>query len=240
MASPYKAAAGWKRANPTRPGGGKRGRGYVRTNRPRYSGFAAASRAAIAGELKFHDVDVDDVSIAQNGVIQNTGSVNLIAQGVTESTRVGRKCVVKQILWRYEIQKFAATSETSSDEVVRVILYVDKQTNGLTATVTDILETDDYQSFRNLTNSGRFKFLMDKTFSVNALAAGGDGTSIEIAERTMNFQFFKSCNIPLEFSAGAGALTEIRSNNIGVLLLSRQGAAAGFVSKLRLRFSDGS
>ncbi len=191
------------------------------------------------GELKFHDIDVDDAVVAANGTIQNGGTVNIIPQGVTEVQRVGRKCTITNILWRYEINLPAAANLTSTADTVRVIMYLDKQANLLTATSALIMESDDFQSFFNLANVGRFKILMDRTHNVNALVGGGDGAANDIGPVRHSFQFYKKCSIPIEFTGATGALTEQTSNNIGVLLLGKNNFA-GFESKLRLRFSDGS
>ncbi len=195
------------------------------------------------GEMKFHDIDVDDAVVAAGGVIQNTGSINLIPQGVTEKQRVGRKCVIKSIGWRFEcsLPEQDAQGTPENNDVLRVIMYQDKQCNGATAAVTDILESADYQSFNNLANSSRFRTLMDRTYALNwegGMASDGAGL-VSQARTTIADTFFKRCNIPLEFDSTTGALTEIRSNNIGVLLVSSQGSSQ-FLSKIRLRFSDGS
>ncbi len=212
-------------------------RGYLRTG-GFYGRYRSVGYVGATGELKFHDIAVDDASIAVNGVIQNTGSINLIPQGVTEVQRVGRKCVIRSINWRYNLQ-IAAQANLTSDETIRMIMYVDKQANGATATVTGILETDDYQSFRNLANSGRFNILYDKTHSLNASAGGGDGTANDAAPMNINRAFYKKCSIPLEFDSTTGAITEIRSNNIGILTVSKNGTVAVLDSRIRLRFSDG-
>ncbi len=189
-------------------------------------------------ELKYHDIDVDDAVIAATGTIQNTGSVNLIAQGTSEVQRIGRKCVIRSIGWRYNITLPSATSAAKTSETVRVIMYLDKQANGATAAVTDIIKTDNYQSFNNLSNKSRFRTLHDKTYDlIIPTMADLAGPSTNTGEFTVNASFYKKCNIPLEFSSTAGAITEIRSNNLGVLLLSAGGHAV-FDSKMRLRFSD--
>ncbi len=192
-----------------------------------------------AGELKFHDVDLDDASVAANGTVLAT-SINLIPQGVTEITRVGRKCTIKSINWRGAWSKLVSTAEGDGGELVRLILYQDKQCNGATIAVTDLMESDDFRSFRNLSNSGRFNVLMDKVYTLNTHAAGGNGTAVELVAAKTQFQFYKKCNIPLEFSATTGAITEIRSNNISAIALSIKGDVVSMVSKIRLRFSDGS
>ncbi len=211
---------------------------------PRFGAQAAFTRgrraAAGAGEeLKFHDVDVDDAAIATAGTIQNGGTINIIAQNTTESTRIGRKCTIRAINWRYSIDLPAQASMSETAEIVRVIMYLDKQCNGATATTTNILETDDYQSFNQLANKSRFRILMDRTHTlVSPSGIAGPVTGLTQYEDS----FFAKVNIPLEYdnSASTGALTTIRSNNLGVLLISKTGDSTGcaFDSKIRLRFSD--
>ncbi len=205
-------------------------RGFVRVG-----GFYG--RYSNGGELKFHDVDLDDAVVANGGTI--TPSINLIAQGVTESTRIGRKCTLKNIGWHYvySMPEITAAGSPPPFDNLRIILYIDKQANGATATVLNILETADFQSFNNLSNSGRFRTLMDKTFTLNYRAGAGITASSDYPSVTFKGSFYKRCNIPLEFDNTTGAITEIRSNNIGVLLIS-SASACGFASKFRLRFSD--
>ncbi len=211
-----------------------RRKGYGRT-----SGYYGRYMPGKAPELKFHDIDIDDAGIATNGTIIED-SCNGIAQGVTEVQRIGRKCTIKNINWRFAFILPNSASESLGDETVRLILYLDKQANGAAATATDILESDDFQSFNNLANKSRFRTLMDRTYDLNAQAGMGNGTANDTASFSIQDTFFKKCNIPIEFDSTTGAITEVRSNNIGVLLLSRDGSntSASFESKMRLRFSD--
>lgn len=211
-------------------------KGYNRTG-GYYGRFSGAN-----AELKFHDVDIDDASITQAGTIQNGGSINLIGQSTTESTRIGRKCTIKQIQWKWNIQRIALlnASGAAGGEVVRLIMYLDKQANGQTAAVTDILESDNYESFRNLANTSRFRILMDRMITMNPTVGAGDGAVNDFGSTERMGTFYKSCNIPLEFSgvANPADITELRSNNLCVLVLSKIGAITVLDSKLRLRFSD--
>ncbi len=201
--------------------------------------------AATPGELKFHDVDLDDAIVASAGGL--TGTINIIPQGVTEIQRVGRKCTLKRIAWRYSysLPEQDAQADPAAGDVLRIILYQDKQCNGASAgiggsTGGTLLVSADYQAYNNLTNSGRFVVLMDKTHAINYLTTASDGAGVVSQSSVIRHgAFYKTCNIPLEFDAAAGALTECRQNNLGVLLISKNGVC-GFQSKFRLRFSDGS
>ena len=187
-------------------------------------------------ELKFHDLDIDDAAIASGGTISEDSCVG-IAQGVTEVQRIGRKCVVRSIAWRFQIILATQAGIASGFDSVRVILYQDKQTNGAAAGVTDLLESADYQSFNNLANKSRFRTLMDRQYDMSSPAGAGDGTTNDNGPKIQSDSVFLNTNIPLEFDATTGAITELRSNNIGVLLLSRSGRC-GFESKMRIRFQD--
>lgn len=238
---PYVGYAKGSKRLPQAGGMRKRGRGYVRTSHAQYAGFAPVYRqlgfaADAGGELKFHDLDVDDTVVSTGGTIAEDSCLTIV-QGDGESERIGRKVTVKKVNWRYTVKAIAQTNTAIGNDTCRVILYVDKQTNGLTAAVLDILETADYQSYRNLSNKGRFVILMDRTHDVNTVAASGQSASDETSAANYSFTFNKALNLPIEYdnTAGTGAITTMRSNNIGVLTISDAGRCL-FDSKMRIRF----
>jgi len=203
-------------------------KGYQRT-----SGFYG--RYAPTGtELKFLDTSWNDTTVAATGEVI-LPSVNLIPQGVTESQRIGRKCIIRSISLRYVIQIKPTTNTNNTDDGVRLILFQDKQCNGTAATVTDLLKTADYLSFNNLSNKERFKVLADKFVDVHSTAGGG--STATFGELGVTKSLYIKCYIPIEFSSTTGAITEIRSNNIGVLLIS-DSADTACEGLVRVRFSD--
>lgn len=204
----------------------------------------------LASEKKFHDLDLDDAVIAST--VGVTGSINVIAQGTTGATRVGRKICIRNISWRFEVSLPAVIPGTDYDDAnfsdtVRVMMFLDTQCNGLIAPGSGfdgILQDDNFQSFNNLANKGRFRILFDRFYVLNRKGYVGfeDTTPLfkySAAEVTISDTFYKKCEIPLEYDANVttGALVSIRSNNLGVLLISRLGKAK-FHSKIRLRFED--
>lgn len=191
-------------------------------------------------ERKFHDLVIDDTSIATAGEVMTTGTINTIVQGVTESTRIGRKINVTKIMWNWNVFLKATTVVANTIDNVRMILFLDKQCNGATAAVGDLLETADYQSFNNLANKDRFVVLYDKKLTFTAAAGGGNTTSTaQWIGAQRHGSFHKSCNIPIEYDneAPTGAIGTIRSNNLAVLLISESGHCS-LTSQIRLRFTD--
>ncbi len=208
-----------------------------RPGRDRVGGFYGRF-AGRGGELKFHDVDLDDAFIATGGNV--TASINLIAQGTSESQRIGRKCTLKSMFWRFTLtlpQRDAIVNPSAGDDI-RIIVFLDKQCNGAAAVATDILETDDIHAFRNLSNSGRFVFCYDKVHSINYLTMASDGAAVVSQGGITRYHtMYKRLNTPLEFNSTTGVIAEIRSNNLGIMLVGTN-AVAGINSKIRLRFSD--
>ncbi len=223
--------AGPRRPLPALPRGLK---GYARIG-----GFYGRFSGAGA-EWKFHDLDVNDAVVAVAGTIAQVSCLT-IKEGNGESDRIGRKLTVRSVQWRYKLTLPNLTGNLASlPDTVRVILYLDKQTNGATATAALILQTDDYQSFYNMANQSRFRILCDKTHTLKAAASGaGDGTVNDFSMTQQNYQFSMRLNIPIEYdsSANTGVITSMRTNNIGVLLVGSDGKAV-FESKMRFRYSD--
>ncbi len=208
-----------------------------RAGRDRVGGYYGRYAGRNA-ELKFKDTTVDDAIIAAGGVITN--SVCLIAQGTGETERIGRKCTIRAIHWRGSLTLPAQELQGApgDGERFRLIMYQDKQTNGATATQAGILESTLYDSYRNLANSGRFNILCDQHIVMNYQTETHFAVnSFSHSEVIRNFHFNKKCNIPLEFDNTVGAITELRSNNLGLLIVSENGTGA-LVSQVRLRFSD--
>ncbi len=216
--------------------------------RVRYGGYYGRlrGRAAAAGsELKFFDTSTQNTTSLIAGVIASA-SVNLIPQGVTESTRVGRKCVLKRISFKGTLRNDESTTLAGTDNNMRIIVYLDQQCNGATAIPADILENvgannTGFDSHYNLSNSGRFKILYDirKNMIVPAVAQTAAGT-FSSYRSTYVWSWGKACNIPVEFSDVTGAITEIRSNNVGVLIICNENDNQPTISyTCRVRFSDG-
>lgn len=192
-------------------------------------------------ELKFHDFPVNVNLIASSGSI--TATLIDINQGTGESERIGRKCTMKSMDIRFNIflpEHFEQADVGPGGDILRYIVYVDKQCNGAAAVGTDILESSALLSHRNLANSERFVFLCDKLFTLNRTNLTVDDSGTAAYSSTGLWKgnhIHKTMNVPIEYSGVTGAIAEIRSNNIGHLLLSMN-ARMSIQSVYRFRFSD--
>lgn len=209
--------------------------GFTRTG-GYYGRYASARyRVARSSELKFFDTTLGAAIDSTGEVLTTGGQLCLIPQGVTESTRIGRKCVIKNITIRgtFYINSLAAVSVGTA---LHMFVVLDKQCNGAAAAVTDVMTGTAFDvALRNLANSERFVVLKHFVLDVGAIA----GVSTVWDQVCRSIMWNKKCNIPLEFSSTTGAITEIKSNNIFIMA----GAAFtddvwAFQGKCRLRYSD--
>lgn len=201
---------------------------YGRYNRK--SSFATAR-----GEQKFHDLATVESTVSNTGAIVED-SCNHINQGTGESQRIGRRVTIRSIAWKYTIRFIPNQAPLNTDDTVRIILYWDRQANGATASVADILEDADYNSFYNLVSQNRFRILMDRKYNMNPTGTG-DGTTTDVFGTAKEGRFYKKCSIPIEYSSSSGVMTEIRSNNIGILMISRAVNLCSMEGIMRLRFT---
>lgn len=201
----------------------------------RVSGFYGRYNLPGGGsENKFFDTALS-FNFDNTGEVPATGQLSLIPQGVTESTRVGRKAVVKSIHIRGNAIYIPAASTIGAD-LCYLYVVLNKQCNGAAAGVTDVLTSNNMNAgMINLANSERFVIL--KRFVLDFESSAGVSTAY--SADTMQVEWYHKCNIPLEFSSTTGAITELKSNNI--FLLAGAGVEddkTSFAGTCRLRFSD--
>ncbi len=177
-------------------------------------------------EIKFHDVATGSTTLSTTGT-DYVGSMVGIAQAITESGRLGRKISLKSIHIRGQLLLASNATMTSAFDRARILVVLDYQSNGATIGTSQVLQTTDIDSFRNLENNSRFKVLMDETYVINASAAAGNGTTNATASSVINFEFHKKLkDIPIEYSGATAAISELRSNNIVIIGISEAGRVA--------------
>lgn len=200
-----------------------------------YGRFNKAGRKG--QEQKFLDTTLSFTVDNTAEVPATGGQVNLIPQGVTESQRIGRKAFVKSIQLR---ARMILDPAAAADSAVNVYMYLllDKQANGGPATVANVFtNTDLSNGLLNLNNSGRFIILKKWIYDFNI----GAGVTTAYNNVVKHIEFYKKCNIPIEFDSTTGAITEIRSNNVFLIAGSTgvgQDDTVTVSGQWRIRFTD--
>lgn len=187
-------------------------------------------------ELKFKENTWNQSPVSATGNIV-LSTVNNVAAGTGESERIGRRITIKSISIRLEAFLSNTTVVTNTDDGVRIIVYHDKQCNGAAAAVTDILQSATYLAYNNLSNKNRFRILADKFIDISAQAGAYTGSAAAFATVGKTRSMYMKCNMPVEFSSTTGAITEIASNNIGILCISSK-ARLNVNGNVRIRYAD--
>lgn len=179
--------------------------------------FQGAVAQAVIQEKK-RNAHFVDLASATYGC-DTTGSITLvatIAQGASQSQRVGKKALYKSVQFRGSI--YAGASGTVSD--VAILLVYDREPTGLLPGITDILNTVNSKSFNNDTNSDRFKIVRrwDAVLTGNSTAPA-TGNEIQSFDHYVDLR-----NLPVLFgNLATGAIGDIK---MGALYLVTCGSNA--------------
>lgn len=197
---------------------------FRRSGRYRKTGFYGRynSNRGVS-ELKFLDRVIPAITISAPGDILNILPL-LIPENTTPSGRIGRKLVVKSIAFRIHIN--LDSNNNAVHDIVRIICLIDKQCNGAQPALAEIFQTvNTATSFYNLQNSGRFEILFNRYYQLFAKSGAGNGSTNVFGEDEKLCMGYFKLNLPIEYNAATGAITEIKSNNIVMIAISTHGIA---------------
>lgn len=228
--------------------------GYTR-NVGTYGRFHGGNGRHSAPELKWLDEQaLYNIGPGAKSFIAQ--SFNVVPQGTQASQRIGQRINIKSIGINFSAWMPTGIIPAASPQshLLRLILVCDKQNNGLGFTTPDLLHDGvtpadpSAQSFRNLTNSGRFQVLSDTRYNLNYNAITGIEVSapgfVVAAQTLTSGQIWKDVNLPIEYGAGGtGALSEIRSNNLAMVMVLESQPLAGLAGvsiflQSRIRYED--
>jgi len=202
---------------------------------PRKTFVPGVSRTFSPPELKFLDgsyLTEDNLGTHDQyiwSIPSECQSVNLIPKGTSVNERIGAQAYATSLELRVEMANFTADSTMDFG----IIVYLDKQCNGATATVTEALVSTDEHAFNNLYNRERFKILRRKQWHMGYYGAAGDP----------GMRSYK-CHIPLNLmlnfngTGTGGSISDTRSNNVGIMLYNNNASSTEYKVYWRLRYRD--
>lgn len=152
-----------------------------------------------------------------------------ILQGDLSSQRDGDSVTLTSVQCR-----FLFTAHTAADKnIARILIVQDKQTNGTLFTAAELFldatAQDIIVSPYNLDNKHRFRVLCDDMVEFNA-----DGVA------SVLYKKYKKLNIKVRYDASTGAVGDLTSNSLQVVVVGFDANNLGDVqSIIRLRYFDG-
>lgn len=195
-------------------------------------------------EKKYHDSSKSGTiianTIAGSELDPTASALNVIAEGVTESTRDGRKIIMKSV--RVQGAVYQATKndqdDATSPTTVKVYLIRDSQTNGTQMNAEDAL-TGTIMPFvqPNLKFGNRFTILASKTFVLKRLMGVTDAENKSSqAGDTQTFDFYKKLNIPVNHTSTTASIANISDNSLHVIAIADTASDAYIKYDARVRF----
>lgn len=217
---------------------------------PRYKKVSNARSGGFVGrELKFVDYALTNTTV---GITLATADqdpalalcLNAVAQGTGNSQRLGLRAIFKSLdirmnfIWQ-QVVKDGATA--------RVIVYIDKQTNGAQAQVTDLLDGAKVAAENailaplNLENKHRFQILRDVAVQSPTSDVNWDGTVFFSKKQRTQLHL----KIPLggkrglqtRFLGTGATVADVADNSVHIAIFMNQsstgGVLASYISRAR-------
>lgn len=155
--------------------------------------------------------------------------LNGIAQGSSETSRVGRKITMRSLLVNWTFGP-AITVQGSAN--CRLTVVYDKQPNGLIPVTTDIFHVDSHLTPMLLANSDRFTVLHNEWVQNPNVNIGGT----TIAQ--MSGSFYVKMLLETMYSGTGATILNINSGALYLLCSSDTGKADVLTYCSRVRFTD--
>lgn len=181
-----------------------------------------------------------------SGVVPNTGIVSSYgtAQGVNVNQRTGNQ--VRWLSFNFR-SKWVANPNSTAGCIVRVIIGIDRENQGATPTVAQILETpgSDVLSALNIsTTRGRFSILWDKEFTVGAgaVVASIPAGTMQMNQAPNGIRFVAKLQnlhrVQQEYTGTTATATSIGTPWVLMISDVAAGNAPTGSTFIRLRFQD--
>lgn len=170
--------------------------------------------------------------------------------GTNYNQRVGRKVCLKSLrihgYVEYPTVSNTGTANIDAPILIRVILYQDKQTNGVQSQGQDVIASGAgnvaVAMFQNPQNFGRYRVLKDKKISLNITATNYVGTDTHMTGNLRSFNWNIRFRKPLIInfnSQNTGNVTDVVDNSFHVIAgVNRADTNAQFSYKARAVFVD--
>jgi len=169
--------------------------------------------------------NIDAQGSTGNGVANGFSEIdhiNIIAQGTTSNSRVGRKIQMKSVFLRWY------TSTSLNCAPIRIMIVYDRNPQQQMPLLNEILTGNGFNNNLNLDNADRFVVIADEVHNSNYAvgAAQFSGT------------IYRKLNLDAIYSGTTGDITTQTSGAVLVLSCGLAGIGAGIGYHSRIRYTD--
>lgn len=135
--------------------------------------------------------------------------LNPIAQGDDDDQRTSDSIAMKSLEIKFD---FTTAAAIDSAAIIRYIIILDKQTNGVVANTATIFNTDNstVSSYDNVFVPRRYKILADQTFSMNEFAANAS----VVSKKTVRRKFHYKSGLKIRYKGTAAGVGNVMSGSV--------------------------
>jgi len=170
-------------------------------------------------------------------------------QGDDFNNRQARQVSVFKIMIRGAITAPAEANQGAANDFsrCRVVIYMDKQSNGTQSQGEDVLAAgastgDALDMFQNPANFGRFKVLKDKLFNISDTNMTYDGTNVEVNGTVRSFKWIFKFRKPIIVHYNAtngGTIADVVDNSFHLIVKQQGGSVTPSIRyRVRTYFKD--
>ncbi len=186
---------------------------------------ATTLKKLINVEFKFHDVQITATAVSTTATISQLTN---IPQGDTDITRDGAQVKVTRLNLKYLLASHASAANTA----VRLMLVLDKQTNGAIYAIADLLAdttaNDIIVSGLNLDNKYRFRVLYNQVVLLNN---EGWNNKYHVINKQLQQR--------LRFESSTPSIADLNSGSLSFVIVSNQTTNTPLVTMFsRIRYVD--
>jgi len=193
--------------------------------KPRYGKSLTNPYSRPSVEKKNVDTIGSTGNIATNQ-FSEVDHLNIIGQGTSASTRIGRKVQMKSIFLRW------TTSTGLNNAPIRIVLIYDRNSTTALPAIGDIFTADNFNGNLNLNNSDRFIVLADEVHNAN-FATNVPGSNLQYAGT-----IFRKMNLDAMWATSTGDIASQTSGAVYVMTCGLAGIGAGIGYQCRIRYTD--
>jgi len=189
-----------------------------------------------------NELKVLDTSVNTNPVSTTTGTITLlngVATGTDYVNRIGRKIIMKSLLFRLVVNPIPSGSVNGTfGDILRYIIVLDMQPNGVTFSGSDLLlNTGDVTAPLNLNNRDRFKVIADKMFKMPSFVTT-TGSLTAGSPAPVCYKIYKKMSQEVIFNATGSTIGSIQTGALFCFQVCSTGVIESTFTS-RVRFIDG-
>lgn len=171
----------------------------------------------------------------------NTFMSNL-TEGSADGKRTGGQVTVKS--FRLRVFVYPKTPLTDiAPTTQRIMLYIDKEPNGVAQNITGLLSTNNWYANTNASGFGRFKVLRDVYYhTTGTINTATQAINHPVSRHIYDWYFKFPKGLKVKYNSNnAGLETDVQKNNICLMTLGDTASAvntSAFIQIYRVRYFD--